>query len=238
MQPQAPQADWLQGVITVEQEGADARRDFIRKTYVHFLMGLMAFCGLVWGAMSTPAIIEPMFAVPWFVWLIAMMGLSFAYRFFFASANMTTHYIGFGLTIVLQAAFTAPLFYIINLMPTGPTILRDAFMLTALGFGGLTAFTLLSKKDFSFLGGMLWTATLILIGVMVISLFMGGGGMGLWLSAAVLILFAGWVLYDTSMIQHHLPLNGYVFGATMIFIDFVVILRQVAIILMSMASDD
>jgi len=235
MQPEAPQADWIQGAITVEQEGADVRADFVRKTYVHFLVGLMAFCGVVFGIMSTPALIEPMFGVSPFVWMAALIGLSFAYRWFFASANMTVHYIGFALTIVVQAAFSAPLFYIAQVID--PSILRDAFMLTSIGFGGLTAVALVSKTDFSFLGGFLWTASFILMGAIVISMIFGGSG-GLWMSAAILAVFAGWVLYDTSMIKRQLPLNGYVFGATMLFIDFVTILRQVVFILLAMSGDD
>ena len=107
------------------------------------------------------------------------------------------------------------------------------------GFGGLTGFVLVSKKDFSFMRGFLSAATLIVLGILVIGWLMGDGfGSGLLMSGAILLLFAGWVLHDTSVIQKHLPLSGYVFGATMLFIDFVVILRQVVFLLMALADND
>ncbi|NRA96917.1 MAG: Bax inhibitor-1 family protein [Planctomycetes bacterium] len=239
MRAHVPQADWIQGAITVEQTGAEARREFIRKTYVHFILGLMAFCGVVWAAMSSDAVMGALFRVNIFVWLIAMIGLSIGYRWFFASANITTHYVGFGLTIALQGLFTAPLFWLAQNAFPGQNILRDAFMLTSLGFGGLTGFVLISKKDFSFMGGFLSAATMIVMGILILGMFMGNGDWGgLLMSGAILLLFAGWVLYDTSVIQKHLPLNGYVFGATMLFIDFVVILRQVVFLLMALANND
>jgi len=239
MQPIAPQADWIQGAITVERTGAEARREFIRKTYVHFILGLMAFCGVVSAAISTDAVMGVLFRVNPFVWLIAMIGLSVGYRRFFASPNISTHYVGFGLTIVLQGLFAAPLFWLAQNAFPGQHILRDAFMLTSLGFGGLTGFVLISKKDFSYLGGFLSAASLIVLGILVVGWLMGDGfGSGLLMSGAILLLFAGWVLYDTSIIQKQLPLNGYVFGATMLFIDFVMILRQVVFLLMALASND
>lgn len=238
MQPNAPQAEWIQGAITVERSGSEARRDFIRKTYVHFILGLMAFCALVWSAMASEAVIGALLRVSPLVWLVAMIGLSIGYRRLFASANMSVHYVGFGLTIALQALFTAPLFYFVQAAFPGQNILRDAFMLTSLGFGGLTGFVLISKKDFSFMGGFLTAATMILMGVLILGMFFGGDAGGLLMSGAILLLFAGWVLYDTSVIQKHLPLNGYVFGATMLFIDFVIILRQVVFLLMSLGNSD
>ena len=242
MQPNAPQAEWIDGAITVEQSAQEARLDFIRKTYVHFLLGLMAFCVVVWGAIGS-GVIEELAAAGHMNSIligscVGLIALSFAYRRMFASANLSTHYVAFGLTIVLQGIITAPLFWMADTFFPGQNILRDAFMLTGLGFGGLTGFVLISKKDFTFLGGMLSAATLILLGVMILGMFFGGFGGGLLMSALVLIVFAGWVLHDTSMIQKHLPLNGYVFGATMLLIDFVVMLRQVVIILMSMANND
>ena len=106
MRSNAPQAEWIQGAITVERTGTEARREFIRKTYVHFLLGLMAFCCLVWGAISSDAVMGAVAGIPFYVWLIAMVGLSIGYRWFFASANISTHYLGFGLTIA-SAAFPA-----------------------------------------------------------------------------------------------------------------------------------
>lgn len=247
MQQQATQAEWIQGAITVEQSGAEARRAFIQKTYVHFLIGLMAFCGITAAVLASPLVASTVdgelragpLAHPYaFIGsLIMLIVWQMMYGRLFSSPKMSTHYIGYGVTIVLEAVLCAPLFWIAHNF-VGDGILRNAFMLTALGFGGLTAFTLASKRDFSFMGGFLSMATMILLGIALLSLFFGGFNMGLLWSAIVIVIFGGWVVYHTDQIKQHLPLNGYVFGATMLFIDFVVILRQVVWILMSLANND
>lgn len=242
MQNTATQAAWLQGAITVEQEGAEARREFIQKVYAHLLVGLMVFSGVTWAMMKSPLVWsgdEPGFlcTMPgWITCFVGMVGLQLMYGRLFSSASLKVHYIAFGLTIALQGAFCAPLFWFAQHI--SDTILRDAFFITTAGFGGLTAIPFLTKKDFSFMGGMLYTATFILMAVGIMSIFFGPFNMGLFWSGAVVLLFSGWVLYHTSQIQRHLPLTAYVFGATMLFIDFVVLLRQVVIILISLASND
>jgi FtsH-binding integral membrane protein len=230
--------------IPVAHHEVDERLTFIRKTYIHLLVGLMAFSGVVFAIMQSALVVDPvtnaagpLLRVNPFVWFGALLGLSLGYRWIFSSRSMAVHYVGFGLTIGLEAVICAPLFwYAQNAFPHAH-ILRDAFMLTSLGFGGLTAYVLMTKKDFSFMRGFLTIATLVLIGAGFIGALTGGFGLNILLPAITTLVFGGWVLYDTSMIQRQLPLNGYVFGATMLFIDFVVILRNVVWMLTSLNDD-
>ena len=80
-----------------------------------------------------------------------------------------------------------------------------ALGMTALTFVGLSAYVLTSKKDFSFMGGFLAAGSIVLI-VAMLALFIlplfgvNVGGLSIAFSALVVLLMAGFILYDTSNI--------------------------------------
>lgn len=90
-------------------------------------------------------------------------------------------------------------------LPNGGEVIMTAMSMTALTFLGLSAYVLTSRKDFSFMGGFL-TAGLIVVVVavlanIVLSLFgVHISGLQLAISAAAVLLFSGFILYDTSNI--------------------------------------
>lgn len=76
---------------------------------------------------------------------------------------------------------------------------------TALGgtgviFMGLSAFALITKKDFSFLGGFLFAGFMVVILAAVANLFLAMPAMSIMISAAIILLMSGFILYDTSRI--------------------------------------
>jgi modulator of FtsH protease len=90
-------------------------------------------------------------------------------------------------------------------LPNGGEIVMTAMGMTALTFVGLSAYVLTSRKDFSFMGGFL-SAGLIVALIAMVALFVlpmfgvNVGGMHLALSGVVVLLMAGFILYDTSNI--------------------------------------
>jgi modulator of FtsH protease len=90
-------------------------------------------------------------------------------------------------------------------MSNGSEIVMTALGMTAITFLGLSAYVLTSKKDFSFMGGFLAAGSMILIiamlGLFILPLFgIDVSAMHLAFSAAVVLLMAGFILYDTSNI--------------------------------------
>jgi modulator of FtsH protease len=79
---------------------------------------------------------------------------------------------------------------------------RDAGLLTVGAFTGLSAYAIGSRKDFSRWSGFLFTGLLVLIGVLILNLFLGSPLLGLLAAAAGVLLFLGFILYDTSTILH------------------------------------
>jgi len=78
-------------------------------------------------------------------------------------------------------------------------------VLTALGgtaaiFVGLSAYAVNSKKDFSFMGGMLIGGMITVFVLMLANIFLEMPGFQLIISGAVIMLMSGFILMDTSRI--------------------------------------
>lgn len=91
-------------------------------------------------------------------------------------------------------------------LPNGPELVMQALGGTALIFFSLSAYVLTTKKDFSFLGGFLFTGLMIVIfgaiGAFVAGTFFGVdvSGISLAISGAIVFIMSGLILYDTSRI--------------------------------------
>lgn len=95
---------------------------------------------------------------------------------------------------------------IINLYLTffsnGNQIVMMAFGSTAVTFLGLSGYALTSKKDFSFLGGFLFTGILVAFLAGIGALLFNLPGLSLAVSAMFVLLMAGLILYQTSDMVH------------------------------------
>ena len=109
--------------------------------------------------------------------------------------------------VVAEAIIFLPLLAIAMAMQPG--IVESAVGVTLLGTAGLTAVAFITRKDFSFLRGILvWGGILALVGIVASVLF--GFELGTWFSVAMIGFAGAAVLYDTSNILHHYPEDRYV----------------------------
>jgi FtsH-binding integral membrane protein len=132
--------------------------------------------------------------------------------------------------VVAQAIIFLPLLAIaISLQPG---IVESAVGVTLLGTGGLTAVAFITRKDFSFLRGLLvWGGILALIGIAASLLF--GFELGTWFSVAMIGFAGAAVLYDTSNILHHYPEDRYVGAALQLFASIALMFWYVLRLFMS-----
>ena len=129
-------------------------------------------------------------------------------------AKVVTQYAALGAFIVAEALIFVPMLYIANFY--APGAIESAATITLIGFAGLTAVAFLSRKDFSFLGGMLkWAMVVALVAIVGGILF--GFELGTWFSVAMVGLAGAAILYDTSNIIHHFPEDRYVGAALQLF---------------------
>ena len=85
-------------------------------------------------------------------------------------------------------------------MPAGPQLVMQALGGTALVFFGLSAYALTTRKDFSYMGGFLIVGLLVAIVASIANIFMGIPAVSLAISAAIVMIMSGLILFDTSRI--------------------------------------
>ena len=71
---------------------------------------------------------------------------------------------------------------------------------TALIFLTLSGYALSSRKDFSYMGGFLVTGLIVAVVASVVNIFLGIPVLSLAISAAVVMIMSGLILFDTSRI--------------------------------------
>lgn len=85
-------------------------------------------------------------------------------------------------------------------LPNGPELIMQAFGATALIFFSLSAYTLTSKKDFSFMGNFLFVGLVLVIIAGLANLFFQIPALHLAINAVVVLVMSGLILFDTSRI--------------------------------------
>ncbi|MCW8108087.1 Bax inhibitor-1/YccA family protein [Alteromonas ponticola] len=84
----------------------------------------------------------------------------------------------------------------------GPGLIMEALGATALVFFALSGYVLTTKKDFSFLGGFLMVGLVVAIIAGIANIFFAIPAVSLALSAAIVFIMSGLILFDTSRIIH------------------------------------
>ncbi len=105
----------------------------------------------------------------------------------------------FAFTGVMGASIGPMLNYYLA-MPNGPEMVMQAMGGTAIVFFGLSAYALTTRKDFSFMGGFLMVGLLVAVVAMVANIFLNIPALSLTISAAVVMIMSGLILFDTSRI--------------------------------------
>jgi FtsH-binding integral membrane protein len=113
------------------------------------------------------------------------------------------------------------------------SILLQAVVITLSIFIGLTAVVFITKKDFSFMRGALSIATFGILGVILASLLFGFS-LGALFSGFVILVMAGYILYQTSLVMSYFPPSGYVAAALMLFSTVATLFWYVLRILMEL----
>jgi FtsH-binding integral membrane protein len=76
-----------------------------------------------------------------------------------------------------------------------------SFAITVVLFGSLFAYTYFTKRDFSFLGGILFFSLLALILVGIMAIFIGSNILQFALAWIGVVVFSGYILYDVSRMK-------------------------------------
>jgi FtsH-binding integral membrane protein len=232
LDPYAPPRDMF-----VIDAALSERLSFLRKVYAHVFGAILLLVALeyLYAATGLDLKILQMMGRSWWVGLIIFIGVTWmAERLAFSGASAAVQYTGLGLFVGAQSVVTAPILAIAS--RTNPELIGQASFVTLLITGALTLFVVLSKSDFSFMRNTLFLAGLGLLAISIASAIFGFS-LGLGFSVGIVVLMCGYILYETSLIMHHLPTTAHVAGTLMIFGSIVVLFRHVLYILMSLNED-
>lgn len=197
--------------------GLDERRraSFISRTYNHLLVAIIAFVGLEMALFASglaETIARALTGVSWLLVLGAFMIISwFASRVAWRTQSLGAQYAALAGFVVAEALIFVPMLYMADARADGT--IESAALVTLVGFGLLTLVAFTTRKDFSFLRGVLrWGFLVALVAIVGSLLFKFQ--LGTWFSLAMVALAGGAVLYDTSKVLKGFPEDRYV-GAAM-----------------------
>lgn len=201
----------------VSSLAAEDRSAFIWKCYAHVVGAILAFAAVevyLFQSGIAERIALPMLSNWWMVlgaFIVAGWGASHVAH---KVQSTQAQYAAFAAFIVVEALIFAPMLYLA--MAMNPGIIDSAAGVTIMGSVGLVAVAMITRKDFSFLRGLLvWGGILALVGIFASFIF--GFEMGTWFSVAMIGFAGAAVLYDTSNIMHHYPADKYVAASMALF---------------------
>ena len=142
----------------------------------------------------------------------------------------------FAFTGVMGASIGPMLNYYLA-MPGGPALVMQALGGTALVFFGLSAYALTTRKDFSYMGGFLMVGLLVAVVAMIANIFLAIPALSLTISAAVVMIMSGLILFDTSRIINGGETN-YIRATVALYLDIYNLFIHLLHLLTALSGDD
>jgi hypothetical protein len=208
--------------------GVSERVSFLRRTYAHLGIALLVWAALTAGMMRFATDFSWGFSKwaftgrwNWLLVLVAFMAVGWiAERMATSNTSRGTQYAGLGLFVVAESLLLQPMLWI-ALLRSGTTadfnkLILSAGLVTAAIFVGLTLTVFITKKDFSFLRGALMVASFAALGVILASMIFGFQ-LGAIFCGVMIVIMAGYILYQTSIIADQFPPTHHVAAALMLF---------------------
>ncbi len=202
--------DYHLSTQTSSRESALATNKVLRNTYA-LLSGTLLFSALM--AMASTmlnvgygASLACSFGALALIWFVlprtaqSAAGIAVVFAF--------TGLLGFGLGPILNHYLS---------MANGPELIATSMGGTAIIFLGLSGYALTTQRDFSFLGGFLFAGLIVVLLAAIAGIFLQMPGLWLAINAAVILIFSGFILFDTSRIINGGETN-YILATTGIFL--------------------
>src|SRR5262245_8657453 len=221
----------------------DERADFIKKTYLHLVGAVLAFCGLLARYLNTAVgqnLADAMLGGGrggWLVVLALFMGVSCLANYWAMSAtSVGLQYAGLAIYVVAQSVIFAPMLWLAtNPQFVGPDahIVPTAGLITLLMFAGLTVAVFVTGNDFSFLRTALILGGFAAMGFIVCGAIFGFA-LGNLFTIAVIVLACGYILYDTSNVLYHYRIGQHVAASLALFASVALLFWYILRLVMAM----
>jgi FtsH-binding integral membrane protein len=220
--------------IPVAELDTNSRGRFISRTYNHLFGAIVAFTLIEIaffksGAAETMA--RAMLSTNWLLILggfvvVSWLARGVAHR----AASKPAQYAALAGYVLAQAIIFVPLLYVADRY--APGAITSAAAITFVAFTALTLVVFFTRKDFSFLRGVLMWGGIVAL-VLIVGGVIFGFQLGTYFSVAMVALAGASILYDTSNVLHHYPEDRYVGAALELFASVALMLWYVLRLLMS-----
>jgi modulator of FtsH protease len=185
----------FQPQISIPASSAVAVNKTIKNTYI-LLSATLFFSALT-------AMLSVALAMPPLTYLVAVIAAMLLGMFVLPrtaeSASgigvlfLITGLLGFGLGAILTQYLA---------LPKGPQIVATAMGGTGLIFLSLSGYALTTRRDFSFMGGFIFTGMMVMLVAGLANIFLAIPALSLAISGAVILLMSGYILFQTSQLIH------------------------------------
>lgn len=219
---------------------ADARADFVRRTYAHLAGAVLAFALVEYLLLQWSGAEQLALAMTggwnWLLVLGGFMVVSWIAESWARSAtSLGVQYAGLSLFVLAEAVLFLPLLLVATRY-ADESVLPSAAIVTGFLFLGLTLVAFFSGADFSFLRGALIIGGLVALGLIVASILIGFT-LGLVFSACMVVFAAGAILYQTSNVARHYRTSQYVSASLALFASVALLFWYVLNIFLSLRRD-
>jgi len=218
------------------------RADFIKKTYLHLLGAVVAFCGLEAIYLNTSFAgdaMQRLMGAGNFGLIVAfglfILASTVARSWANGSTSVGMQYAGLALYVVVQSLIFIPILYYAAHLANNQNIIPTAGTITLLMFAGLTVAVFVTGHDFSFLSTGLTIAGFALMGLIVCS-WLFGFNLGTLFTVGVIVLACGYILYDTSNVLYHYRIGQHVAAALALFASVALLFMYILRLLMQTQS--
>jgi uncharacterized protein len=211
-----------------------SRGTFVSRTYGHLFGAILSFTLIEVFLFKTglaETLARGMLGVSWMLVLGGFVVVSWlASHVAHRALSKPAQYAALAAFVAAEAIIFVPLLYVAN--NTAPGVITSAAVVTFFAFAALTIVVFLTRKDFSFLRGILmWGGILALVLIVAGAIF--GFNLGTYFSVAMVGLAGASILYDTSNVLHHYPEDRYVGAALQLFASVALMLWYVLRIFLS-----
>jgi len=217
----------------VSEASVEDRSNFIWKCYAHVTGAILVFAAIEAYLIQTGIAYNiavmtqgnPLITLGAFI-LVGWGGSHLAHRL----ESIQLQYAVFAVFVFVYAVVFSPL--LLMATQVAPGVIDTAAGITVLASGGLIATAMITRKDFSFLRGILvWAFMLAIVAIVGSMIF--GFHLGTWFSVAMIGFAGAAVLYDTSNIMHHYPKDRYVAASMALFSSIAIMFLYILRLLMS-----
>lgn len=143
----------------------------------------------------------------------------------------------FAFTGVMGMSIAPTMTFYLTMFSNGPELVMTSLALTSGIFIALSAITIISKKDFSFLGKYLFIGLIVGIIASIANIFFQVPALSLGVSSMMVMIFSGYILYDTSRIINGGEKN-YIMATISLYLDILNLFLHLLHILAMLTGDD